>query len=165
MEAHAAIEIRPYRADDRSDVMALAARLTECVASLREPAAVRTAVQGRVRAFLDSVSQPGHAVFFAADGDGIIDVVTVCERTHFTGQVDAYVGELSVSGDLERRGIASRLMAVVESWAAARGLTFLTLETGAADQPARQLYAALGYRDEDIRLTKAIQPEASGAAG
>jgi ribosomal protein S18 acetylase RimI-like enzyme len=30
----------------------------------------------------------------------------------------------------------------------------VTLETGAANQPARGLYRALGYEKEDIRLTK-----------
>ena len=30
----------------------------------------------------------------------------------------------------------------------------VTLETGAANQPARSLYQALGYEKEDIRLTK-----------
>jgi ribosomal protein S18 acetylase RimI-like enzyme len=39
---------------------------------------------------------------------------------------------------------------------AGRGLAFLTLETGAANKPARDLYAALGYQEEGVRLTKAI---------
>jgi ribosomal protein S18 acetylase RimI-like enzyme len=65
-------------------------------------------------------------------------------------------GELAVKPALERRGIATRLMAAAESRAAGRGLAFLTLETGAANQPARGLYAALGYQQEDVRLTKAI---------
>lgn len=30
----------------------------------------------------------------------------------------------------------------------------VTLETGAANQPAQSLYQALGYEKEDIRLTK-----------
>ena len=32
----------------------------------------------------------------------------------------------------------------------------LTLETGAANTAARRFYGALGYRDEDVRLTKRI---------
>jgi ribosomal protein S18 acetylase RimI-like enzyme len=47
-------------------------------------------------------------------------------------------------------------MDAAEAWAARRGLAFLTLETGAANQPARAFYARRGYRDEDIRLTRAI---------
>ena len=63
---------------------------------------------------------------------------------------------LAAQAGMERRGIATQLMAAAEAWAAARGLPFLTLETGAANQPARKLYAALGYQEEYIRLTKAI---------
>jgi ribosomal protein S18 acetylase RimI-like enzyme len=156
MAEHATIRIRPYHPDDRGQVMALAPRLTEGIAEWREPAAVLLAVQGWVRESIDSVSRPGHAIHVAADGDIIVGFVTVCERAHFTGQLDAYVGELAVKPGLERRGIATRLMAAAESRAAGRGLAFLTLETGAANQPARGLYAALGYQQEDVRLTKAI---------
>ena len=41
---------------------------------------------------------------------------------------------------------------------AQRGLAFLTLHTGAANQPARSLYRRLGYHEEELLLTKAIQP-------
>jgi ribosomal protein S18 acetylase RimI-like enzyme len=85
-------------------------------------------------------------------------VVTVTERAHFTGQVDAYIGELAVRTGMERRGIATQLMNAAETWSASRGLPYLTLETGAANQPARSLYHALGYHEEDIRLTKPIPP-------
>ena len=49
-------------------------------------------------------------------------------------------------------------MAAAEGWAARRGLALLTLETGAANQPGRDLYAALGFREGDVRLTKAVGP-------
>lgn len=158
MASDASIRIRPYRAADRGEVMALAPRLTEWVAAWRDPAAVLPAVQGWVRDAIGTLGQPGHAVYVAEDGDGIAGLVTVGERTHFTGQVDAHVGELVVRAGKERRGIATQLMAAAEAWAAGHGRPFLTLETGAANQPARQLYASLGFREEDVRLTKAIPP-------
>jgi ribosomal protein S18 acetylase RimI-like enzyme len=154
------LRIRPYHPADRRQVMALAPRLTEWVASWRDPAAVLPAVQSWVRDSIEALSQPGHAVYVAAVGDGIVGLVTVSERTHFTGQVDACVGELAVQAGMERRGIATQLMAAAEAWAADRALSFLTLETGAANQPARSLYSALGYREEDVRLTKAIPSRA-----
>jgi ribosomal protein S18 acetylase RimI-like enzyme len=156
MADQATIRIRPYQPADRSHVMALAPRLTEWVASWRDPAKVLPAVQNWVRDSIDALSQPGHAFYVAADGNSIVGLVTFSERTHFTGQADAYVGELAVQAGMERRGIATQLMTAAEAWAAGRGLPFLTLETGAANQPARNLYAALGYQEEDIRLTKAI---------
>jgi ribosomal protein S18 acetylase RimI-like enzyme len=156
MAGESTIEIRPYRPADRDRVLALAPRLTEWVASWRDPAAVLAAAQGWVKDSLDAAARPGHAVYVAATGDSIAGVVTVSERAHFTGQADAYVGELAVQPGMERRGIARRLMAAAEAWAAGRGLPFLTLETGAANKPARGFYQALGYLEEDVRLTKAL---------
>jgi ribosomal protein S18 acetylase RimI-like enzyme len=152
------IHVRPLHTDDYSQVLALAPRLTEWVAAWREPEAVLAAVQGWVRDSLSTAAEPGHAVYVAVADDTIVGVVTVCERTHFTGQVDAYIGELAVALGMERRGIATRLVGEAEAWAAERGRSFLTLETGAANQPARRLYTALGYREEDVRLTKPLRP-------
>ncbi|HEY5360995.1 MAG TPA: GNAT family N-acetyltransferase [Streptosporangiaceae bacterium] len=155
-----AIRVRPYQPQDRDQVMAIAPRLTEWVAPWRDPATVLPAVQGWVRESLDALIHPAHGAYVAEDGDGIAGIVTVSERAHFTGQVDAYVGELAVRAGAERRGIASQLMAAAEKWAAGRDLPYITLETGAANQPARKLYAALGYQEEDVRLTKPVrQPD------
>ncbi len=107
-------------------------------------AAVLAAVQGWVRDSVQAAGEPGHAVLVAAAAGQIAGVVTVAEREHFTGQIDAYVGELAVRRGLERRGVASALMAAAEQWAAQRGLRFITLETGAANGPARRLYESRG---------------------
>jgi ribosomal protein S18 acetylase RimI-like enzyme len=160
MTQPADVDVRPYRAADRDQVMALAPRLTEWVAPWRDPAAVSAAVHGWIRDAAGSAPGEDHALYVAVRGDTVAGVVTVGERTHYTGQVDAYVGELAVATGMERQGIATRLMTEAQRWAAARGRSFLTLDTGAANQPARRLYASLGFREEDVRLTKAL-----GAAG
>jgi ribosomal protein S18 acetylase RimI-like enzyme len=82
--------------------------------------------------------------------------VTIRERSHFTGQTGAYIGELAVAAGMERRGIATALMNAAEAWAGQHGLAFLTLQTGAANQPARALYRQLGYHEEELLLTKAV---------
>jgi ribosomal protein S18 acetylase RimI-like enzyme len=151
------VQIREYSPADRESVMALAPRLTEGVAPWRDPAAVLAAVQGWIASAADSAGQPGHATYVAVDANEVVGIVSVAQRAHFTGQVDAYVGELVTAAGHERRGIARRLMAAAEAWGADRGLSFLTLETGAANHAARSFYAALGYREEDVRLTKAIR--------
>ncbi|MFW5899425.1 MAG: GNAT family N-acetyltransferase [Jiangellaceae bacterium] len=158
MAAPANVHVRRYRSGDRPQAMALAPRLIEGVAPWRDPGAVLTAVHGWVRDSLDAAGRPDHAVYVATDGSGVVGVVTVAESAHFTGQVDAYVGELAVAAGMERRGIATRLMSAAEAWAAGRGLSFITLETGAANQPARSFYRTLGYREEGVRLTKPIAP-------
>jgi GNAT superfamily N-acetyltransferase len=47
-------------------------------------------------------------------------------------------------------------MAAAEDWAEARGLGRLTLQTGAANKGALGFYRALGYADEEVRLSRAI---------
>ncbi len=148
------IRVRRYRPGDRDRAVLLAPRLTEGAAYWRDPADTLRAVEAAVRGAIDSFRTPGHAVFVATAGDDIVGLVTVSERISFTGEREAYVGWLAVQAGMERRGIGSTLMSVAEKWAADRRLSCVTLETGAANHAARSLYRALGYDEEDIRLTK-----------
>lgn len=149
------MRIRPYVADDGGDVLDLAERLAIGVARWRDSIAVDAAVEGWLR---DSIAAVGRdAAIFVADDDGrVCGVVSVSTRTHFTGQVDAYVGELVVSAPYERRGIGRALMERAERWARDRGLEHLTIETGAANLAAREFYGRLGYVEEDVRLTREL---------
>jgi ribosomal protein S18 acetylase RimI-like enzyme len=148
------IRVRLYRLGDRDRALMLAPRLTEGTAPWRDPAGTLRAIEVAVRSAIDSFQVPGHAVFVAEADDGIVGFVTVSERISFTGQREGYVGWLAVRAGMERRGIGSALMTVAENWAIDRGLSCLTLETGAANHAARSLYQALGYEEEDVRLTK-----------
>lgn len=150
--------VRPYLPEDRGPVLALAQRLTEGVAPWRDPDAVATAVLGWVTASLEHTDDD-HGTFVAVRDDQVAGFVTVTIRTHFTGQRDAYVGELVVSPDAERTGVGSALVGAAESWARARGLRRMTLETGAANLRARAFYRALGFTDEDVRLSKPISAD------
>jgi ribosomal protein S18 acetylase RimI-like enzyme len=152
----AAIQIRPFQAADRDGVMALAPRLTEWVSGWREPDAVLAAVRGWVSGSADQAGDDDHAFYVAVAGEQIVGLVTACEQAHFSGQVDAYVGELVVAPTWEGRGVGRRLMRAVEGWAAGRGLTFITLHTGADNEPARSLYTSLGFTLEAVSLTKPV---------
>ena len=158
MAATAPAQIRSFQPGDQDQVLALAVRLTAGVAHWRDPAAVRRAAQNWVETSISTAAQPGHAVYVAIAGDQVVGVVSITERNHFTGQTDAYVGELAVAHGMERRGIATALMTAAEDWAAQRGLALLTLHTGVANHPARSLYARLGFEEEELLLAKAIRP-------
>lgn len=90
---------------------------------------------------------------------GVVGVVTVSTRPHFSGEVDAYIGEFVVAEGHERQGVGRRLVAA-GAWALQRGHCRVTLETGAANTAARAFYASLGYLEEDIRLTRTLTDEA-----
>jgi ribosomal protein S18 acetylase RimI-like enzyme len=160
MTQQPSIEIRRYRTTDRDGVMALAPRLTEWVSPWRDPGAVLAAVQGWVSGSADQAGDADRAFYVAAADGQIVGLASVCEQAHFSGQVDAYVGELVVDRSWQGRGIGSELMRAAEGWAAARGLSFICLDTGADNGPARGLYASLGFTLEAVRLTKPVAQSA-----
>ena len=100
---------------------------------------------------------PGDRDAIMALAPRLTEGAAAAERTHFSGQADAQAGELVTAAGMERRGIALALMQAAEAWGAARGLDHRTLESGAANEADRAFYAALGYLDEDVRLTKKIR--------
>ncbi|MEV8637251.1 GNAT family N-acetyltransferase [Streptosporangium sp. NPDC051023] len=106
----------------------------------------------------DSLDQgdDGHAVFVAVRDGRVTGFVTVTTRRHFTGHVDACIGELVVSAEVERMGVGRALVDAAESWARDCGLRRITLETGAANARARSFYQALGYVEEEVRLSKPV---------
>jgi ribosomal protein S18 acetylase RimI-like enzyme len=83
-------------------------------------------------------------------------VITISEKRHFTGETDGYIGELAVAPHAVRRGIGRALITAAEAWARDRGLRHLTLHTGIANTTARHFYAALGFQEEEIRLTRPL---------
>ena len=152
----ATVRVRPFRSSDREAAILLASRLEIGVAGWRDAEAVSRAVTGWIEASLDTAGADNCEVLVAHVGEDVVGLVTVTERRHFTGEIDAYVGELVVQAAFERRGVGTLLMDAAEEWARRRGLRHLTLETGAANEAARAFYGRRGYREEDVRLTKAL---------
>ncbi|MDP9847027.1 GNAT family N-acetyltransferase [Streptosporangium lutulentum] len=150
------IGIRRYEKTDHDAVMALAPRLAEGGAAWRDSVAVADAACGWVRDSVRRAEGDKAAVFVAEDADGVVGFVGVTERAHFTGETDGYIGELVVARDKERLGVGRALIEAAESWVKDRGHARSTLETGAANTNARDFYAALGYSEEEVRLSRAL---------
>jgi ribosomal protein S18 acetylase RimI-like enzyme len=93
----------------------------------------------------------------AADGR-VVGVLSIRPTRHFTGEHDGYIGELVVAPHAERRGVGRSLIDTAEAWARDRGLAHLTLHTGAYNASARAFYAALGFAEEEVRLTRPVPP-------
>jgi GNAT superfamily N-acetyltransferase len=150
------MHIRSAQESDRDLLLELAERLQEGVAPWRDPDDVRRAVVGWVRESLADLSDPDSAAFVAERSGQAVGFVCVSERTHFTGEVDTYIGELVVAKMAQGEGVGRALVRAAEDWGRARGRKRVVVDTGAANAPARQFYAALGYEEEDITVSRAI---------
>ena len=82
--------------------------------------------------------------------------VSVGPSTHFTGEPQAYIGELVVSETEEGRGVGKALLQACEQWAQEQRYRFISLATGAANERALGFYRHLGYLDEDVKLVKPL---------
>lgn len=150
------VEVRRYRDADRAAVVAVGRRLTTGMATWRDPRVLAEAAAGWVVSSLDRAGSDDRAVFVAEEEGVVVGFVTVTERAHFTGEVEGYVGELAVAETATRSGTGRALMAAAEAWARDRGLRRLSLDTGAGNGGARAFYAALGYAEEDVRVSRGL---------
>ena len=150
------IRVRPACGDDRTRILELAPRLAEGVAPWRDQAEALLAGRRWLEESLDAAKAGDGTVLVAADPDGIAGVISVRASTHFTGERDGYIGELVVAERASRHGIGRALIAAADGWARDHGLRNLTLHTGAFNTNARAFYAALGFAEEEVRLTRAV---------
>jgi ribosomal protein S18 acetylase RimI-like enzyme len=152
-------DIRPAREEDYPALLALSPRLTTGAAPWRDPVRFAAATRRWIESSLASAHEDGHAVMVALLDGRVAGMVSLAEREHFTGDLDAYVGELVTGGAVEGRGAGQALMAAAERWAASRGLSRVSLETGTRNHRARHFYDRAGYEEEEVRLSKAVRPD------
>jgi GNAT superfamily N-acetyltransferase len=151
------VRVRRATEFDHPAVRALAGELVAGTAPWRPTAGVAAAAALWVADACRTGTDPDHALLVACDEDGaLLGFAGVSVRRHFSGDRDAYLGELVVAAEARRRGVASRLVIAAEEWATQHGLERLTVETGATNTPARRLYARLGYLEEEVTLTRAL---------
>ncbi|MGI8612937.1 MAG: GNAT family N-acetyltransferase [Nocardioidaceae bacterium] len=147
------VQVRSYEPGDREQVLALAPRLIDGVAAWRDPAGVASAVTGWVTASLAAAEADERPVWVALRHGRVIGFVTAERQRHWSGADDAYIGELAVAHHAGGGGVGRALVEAVVGWAHTQRLDRVTLSTGAANLAARRFYAALGFAEEDVRLT------------
>lgn len=152
------IRVRPATDGDRAGILDLGPRLAEGVAPWRDQAEALLAGRRWLEDSLAAAKAGEGEVLVAADEDGIGGVVSIRPSTHFTGERDGYIGELAVAERVSHRGVGRALIDAAEAWARSRGLRNLTLHTGAFNTNARAFYAALGFAEEEVRLTRPTTP-------
>ena len=150
------VNVRPYISTDRAFVLSLAPRLAIGKQPWRELALWMKTVKDWLTESINQHSQ-NTMVLIAEDEEGErLGFATVSHSTHFTGQRQAYIGELATSERAESRGVGSALVAACERWAREQGYPIITLTTGAGNTRALKFYEHLGFRNEDITLTKLL---------
>jgi GNAT superfamily N-acetyltransferase len=150
------IRVRPYVSADREFVLSLAPRLAIGIAPWRDPQKMIVTAGDWITG---SIEQHGQKtmVFVAEDELGErLGFATVSHNTHFTGEGQAYIGELATSEAAEGRGVGKALAQACEQWARDQGYRILSLATGAANERALGFYRHMGYLDEDVTLVKLL---------
>jgi len=155
----AAVCVRPFISTDRNAVLDLAPRLTVGIAPWRDPDAFLAAVRGWITGSISGIG-PERAVFVAENDRGdCVGFVSIGRNVHFTGEEQAYIGELAVAADAEGLGVGQALLARAESWARESGFHLVELDTGAANVRARGFYERLGYAEESVKLVKELRSD------
>ncbi|TMC33948.1 MAG: GNAT family N-acetyltransferase [Chloroflexi bacterium] len=150
------LRVRQYVPADREFVLSLAPRLAIGIPPWRDPQKMIATVQGWIT---ESIKQHGNKtmVIVAEDEHGErLGFATVSHDTHFTGEGQAYIGELAISEETEGRGVGKALAQACEQWAREQGYRILSLATGAANERALGFYRHMGYLDEDVKLVKLL---------
>jgi L-amino acid N-acyltransferase len=148
--------IRLYREEDRTAILELAGRLAIGIAPWRSPEGMVSAARGWAEASIAGIG-PERAVFVAEGLEGrILGFASVARQVEFTGEPQAYVGELAVADAAEGNGIGQALLAAIETWTRSQGLSFIVIDTGAGNTRARRFYGRNGFVEEGVRLTKLL---------
>ena len=157
--------IRYYREEDRQALLHLASRLTIGIAPWRSEAGMQAAAGTWVETSIARIGPEG--TVFVAELDGVVvGFASVAREVAFTGEAQAYIGELAVTAGAEGQGIGQALLAAVEAWAREQKLHLLVLDTGAANQRARRFYERSRFQEESVRLTKVLsEPDSSMGFG
>jgi GNAT superfamily N-acetyltransferase len=87
------------------------------------------------------------ATMIAVEGARTVGMAIGLQRLHRSSVAPGVVAIVSVyvSPDVRRRGVARRLMAAVEAWAASVGATTTSLWVVEGNDGARAFYESLGY--------------------
>ena len=149
--------VRPFAATDKARFIDLAIeRFVEVRAPWLDPDRVAEGVRVSLVELLDRQPNDDEAVFVAEIDGEVIGGISVSKRTHFTGMAQASIDDLFVSANHEHRGAGRALLSAVQAWAEDAGAAAVTVETTAQNARGRTVYAAFGFRDEDVRLTKLL---------
>ena len=150
------VHIRPYTSADRTFMLGLAPRLAIGKQPWRDLTLWLKTVEEWLTASIEQHDLKTMVLIAEDEQSERLGFATVSHSTHFTGQKQAYIGELVTSEAAEGQGIGTALVKACEQWAGEQGFTIITLTTGAGNARALKFYDNLGFHNEDITLTKLL---------
>ena len=150
------VVIRPYSPEDRLFLARVASRMHPGqTASPRDPAALD-------KFFSDLgdgefLTKPGAQAFVATiDGHPCGLISFYPDHDYFTDHPRAYVDNLVVAQEFERKGVGRTLLDFVERRARDHGFREVVLDVFAGNQGAIAFYERQGYRADHIRMAKPL---------
>ena len=150
------IRVRPYDSADREFTLSLAPRLAIGIPHWRDPQKMIVTAQGWITESIEDHGKKSFVIVAEDEHGERLGFATVSHSTHFTGEGQAYIGELATNETAEGRGVGKALAQACEQWARNQGYRFLSLATGAANERALGFYRHMGYLDEDVTLVKLL---------
>ena len=150
------LHVRSCVSDDRSFILSLAPRLAIGKQSWRDVALWIKTVEEWLTESMNQHNQKTMVLIAENDQGEPLGFATVSHSTHFTGQRQAYLGELAISEKFEGQGAGSALVEACEQWAREQGYAIITLTTGAKNTRALQFYDHRGFQSEEVTLTKLL---------
>jgi ribosomal protein S18 acetylase RimI-like enzyme len=148
----AALRVRPYQPGDEDFVLSLAPRLLIGIPAWRSAEKWLASAQQWLTADFENHGKQS-MLFIAENEQGKrLGFAGVAHNHHFTGEGQAYLGELVVSEEAEGQGAGQALVHACE-----QGYHSLVLDTGAINnERARRFYQRLGFLEESVKLAKLL---------
>lgn len=105
---------------------------------------------------MSGIGNAGQVCLVVEENGQVVGFISVKKSSHWSGDSEAYIGELMVSKPAEGRGVGRALVDEAAAWGRSQGCQRIALETGVANNAARRFYQALAFEEEEIRLSRAL---------
>ena len=152
------IHIRTARSEDREAIVAIVPRLR---AFGEVPLYAAKQLDDGERVTLERAleNMPEGATLLVAELDelGVVGFAYAhSDSDYFTNETHAHLGIIAVAESGEGKGVGRALLDAIETWSAASGHRFLTLNAFENNAHARAFYERAGYAVDTVRYYKKI---------
>ena len=156
------VTIRPMR-DDELDVRLPQMQADYVAAMIEEGGFAADVAEAKAAAdtaalFPQGRPTPDQAVFVIEEGGEPVGRLWIAERPETLHRGALWVLELHIDEPHRGRGYGRAAMLYAEQEAVRRGLDRIALSVFAANDAARSLYLALGYRENAVLMGKTLTP-------